>query len=324
MTSYRDAGVDLTAADRHVEGIAGSVVASWGDSVIGGFGGFAAGVEIPNGYQHPVLMMSADGVGTKLDLARRSGIWEGVGQDLVAMCADDIAAVGARPLGMVDYMAVGSLQPERDTAIVGSIASACVAAGFPLLGGETAEHPGIMDPDAVDLAGAVMGVVERNAELGPHRVVAGDVVVGLSSPNLRSNGFSLIRATMGEAMLEHAETLLQPSVVYAPAVLAAVATGSVHAAAHVTGGGIVANLARALGPNLGVTIDKGRWSRPPVFDFVARHGVSDDEMYRVFNMGIGFCLVVAPDGVEQVLSTIADHAPMTLGDVVERTGVELV
>lgn len=324
MTSYRDAGVDLGAADRHVEGIAASVVSSWDEAVVGGFGDFAAGVEVPDGYERPVLMMSADGVGTKLEVARRSGMWDGVGQDLVAMCADDLAAVGARPIGMVDYLAVGSLQPERDAAIVGSISAACAAAGFPLLGGETAEHPAVMAPDAVDLAGAVMGVVERGTELGPHRVTTGDVVVGLYSPNLRSNGFSLVRVAMGDSVLEHAGILLEPSMVYAPAVLAAVATGSVHAAAHVTGGGIVANLARALGPDHGVVIEKERWSPPAVFELVARHGVSDEEMFRVFNMGIGFCLVVAADGVEQVVSTVAGHAPMTLGAVVEGRGVELI
>lgn len=323
MTSYREAGVDLGAAERHVEGIATSVVESWGDGVIGGFGGFAAGVQIPEGYEHPVLMMSADGVGTKLELARRSGQWGGVGQDLVAMCADDLAAVGARPIGMVDYLAVGSLQPERDGVIVDSISSACRSAGFPLLGGETAEHPGVMASDAVDLAGAVMGVVEKGRELGPHRVVAGDVVIGLGSPNLRSNGFSLVRAVMGDSVLEHAQTLLAPSVVYTPAVLSAVATGSVHSAAHITGGGIAANLARALGPDHGLTIDKEGWTRPEVFDLIAGQGVPEDEMYRVFNMGVGFCLVVAANGVDEVMSTLDPHQPMTLGQVVDGRGVEL-
>ncbi|MBW3666462.1 MAG: phosphoribosylformylglycinamidine cyclo-ligase [Actinobacteria bacterium] len=324
MTSYRDAGVDLGAAERHVESIAASVTGSWGEGVIGGFGGFAAGVGIPAGYEQPVLMMSADGVGTKLELARRSGHWRDVGSDLVAMCADDLAAVGARPLGMVDYLAVGSLQPERDAVIVASISSACRAAGFPLLGGETAEHPGVMAADAVDLAGAAMGVVEKDRQLGPHRVAAGDVIIGLRSANLRSNGFSLVRSVMGDSALEHVEELLEPSVVYTPAVLSAVATGWVHSAAHVTGGGIASNLERAIGPERSVTIDKGSWAPPEVFGLVARHGVPEDEMYRVFNMGIGFCLVVEADGVGAVMSTLGDHEPMTLGEVVDGRGVELV
>ena len=322
--SYRDAGVDLGAAERHVKGIASSVTQSWGEGVIGGFGGFAAGVELPTGYREPVLMMSADGVGTKLELARRSGIWTGVGHDLVAMCADDLAAVGARPLGLVDYLAVGSLQPERDAVIVDSISSACREAGFPLLGGETAEHPGVMAPDSVDLAGAVMGVVEKGSELGPHRVRVGDVVIGLHSPNLRSNGFSLVRELMGDSVLDHLDELLDPSVVYTPAVLSAVATGSVHSGAHITGGGIAANLGRALGPNQAVTIDTSGWMPPDVFGLVARHGVSEGEMYRVFNMGIGFCLIVAADGVDEVESTLDAHQPMTLGVVVEGRGVDLV
>ncbi|HSO49171.1 MAG TPA: AIR synthase related protein, partial [Acidimicrobiia bacterium] len=153
MTSYGEAGVDLDGAERHVAGIADAVTATWA-GVVGGFGGFAAGVEIPTGYDRPVLMMSTDGVGTKLELARRANRWDGVGFDLVAMCVDDLAVVGAKPLGFVDYLAVGALQLDRDRSIVTSIAAACVEAGCPLLGGETAEHPGIMAPDAVDLAGA--------------------------------------------------------------------------------------------------------------------------------------------------------------------------
>jgi phosphoribosylformylglycinamidine cyclo-ligase len=324
VTSYREAGVDLEAADQYVDSIAAAVVASWNEEVVGGFGGFAAGVEIPSGYRRPVLMMSTDGVGTKLDLARRADRWDGVGSDLVAMCLDDLAALGAHPLGMVDYLAVGSLQPDRDSTIVASIAEACREAGCPLLGGETAEHPGVMAPDAVDLAGAVAGVLEKGEDLGPHRVDIGDVVVGLSSPNLRANGFSLVRAVLGEGMMEHAEALLQPSVVYTPRVLAAAATGAVHAAAHVTGGGIVANLARALGRERGVVIEKSSWEPPPVFDLIASAGVADDEMYRVFNMGIGFCLVVDPLRLDDVLSIVEAHQPMTLGEIEGSEGVSLV
>ena len=198
MTTYGEAGVDLEGADRHVEAIANPVTATWTEDVIGNFGGFAAGVTIPAGYREPVLMMSTDGVGTKLELARRAGRWDGVGQDLVAMCVDDLAAVGARPLGFVDYLAVGALNAARDRVIVESVAAACAIAGCPLLGGETAEHPGVMEPDAVDLAGAVMGIVERGQELRPTLVAEGDVVVGLVSPNLRSNGFSLVRALFGD------------------------------------------------------------------------------------------------------------------------------
>lgn len=323
MTSYRDAGVDLDAADRHTDSIAGSVTATWTADVIGGFGGFAAGVKLPPGIAEPVLMMSTDGVGTKLEIARRSGLWSGVGFDLVAMCADDLAAAGARPIGFVDYMAVGALDPDRDTAIVESVAAACEAAGCPLLGGETAEHPGVMDPEAVDLAGAVMGVVERTGVLGPERVSEGDVVVGLRSPNLRSNGFSLVRAVFVDDIDEHAEMLLEPSVIYSPSVLAAAATGAVHAAAHITGGGLAANLARALPDGLGASIDTTKWDRPAVFDEIARRGVPEEEMRRAFNLGVGFCLVVDPSSVDAVLTATNQHDPRPIGTVVRGEGVSL-
>jgi len=323
MTTYGEAGVDLEGADRHVDTIADPVTATWTDRVIGSFGGFAAGVTIPPGYREPVLMMSTDGVGTKLELARRAGRWDGVGHDLVAMCVDDLAAVGARPLGFVDYLAVGSLDPGRDRAIVESVAAACVIAGCPLLGGETAEHPGVMEPDAVDLAGAVMGVVERGRELGPDLVAEGDLIVGLVSPNLRSNGFSLVRAMFGVDVDSHLDLFLEPSVIYSPDVLSAVEGGGVHSAAHITGGGLAGNLARALPAGLGAQVDTGAWDVPQVFETVASGGVPETEMWSTFNMGIGFCLVVAPDAVETVISTISAHEGRVIGKIVTGEGVAL-
>lgn len=321
MTSYRDAGVDLDGADRHTDAIAGVVTDTWKSEVIGGFGGFAAGVRIPGGMVDPVLMMSTDGVGTKLEIARRIGRWEGVGFDLVAMCVDDLAAAGATPIGFVDYLAVGALQPDRDQAIVESVAAACLQAGCPLLGGETAEHPGVMAIDAVDIAGAVTGVVEADAVLGPHQVRTGDVVVGLLSMNLRSNGFSLVRAILGDEVVTHADLLLEPSVIYSPAVLAAVATGGVHAGAHITGGGLAANLARALPDGAGAKIDSTAWDRPDVFSLIAGHGVPEDEMRRAFNLGIGFCLVVDPQVVDAVLAAAILHDPRPIGVVTADEGV---
>jgi phosphoribosylformylglycinamidine cyclo-ligase len=322
MTSYGEAGVDLDGAERHVAGIADAVIATWA-GVVGGFGGFAAGVEIPTGYDRPVLMMSTDGVGTKLELARRANRWDGVGFDLVAMCVDDLAAVGAKPLGFVDYLAVGALQLDRDRSIVTSIAAACVEAGCPLLGGETAEHPGIMATDAVDLAGAVMGVVEWGEELGPHRVLSGDLVIGLASPNLRSNGFSLIRSAMAADLDRHLELLLEPSVIYSPSVIAAIETGGVHAAAHITGGGLAGNLPRVLPEGAGVEIDTGRWEPPPVFDLVASYGVERHEMFSTFNMGVGFCLIVDPQTADRVEAATARHTPISIGVVTSGGGVEL-
>jgi phosphoribosylformylglycinamidine cyclo-ligase len=323
MTSYRQAGVDLVGAERHVANISSVVTATWAANVIGGFGGFAAGVEIPDGYRRPVLMMSVDGVGTKLELARRFGRWGGVGMDVVAMCVDDLAAVGARAIGFVDYLAVGALNEDRDLAIVASIAAACRVAGCPLLGGETAEHPGVMDPDAVDLAGAVLGVVEHGEELGPNRVAIGDRLVGLMSPNLRSNGFSLIRSLFADNLDEHLDSFLEPSVVYSPAVQKAVATGAVHSAAHITGGGIVGNVPRSLPRHLGASIDTNTWKPPPVFEVVAARGINRDEMLRTFNMGIGFCLTVDPEGLDEVLQATTEHEPTVIGVVTAGGGLDI-
>lgn len=321
MTSYREAGVDLDGADRHTAAIADTVTSTWTSEVIGGFGGFAGGVRIPRGMNDPVLMMSTDGVGTKLEVARRADRWDGVGFDLVAMCVDDLAAAGAKPIGFVDYLAVGSLRPDRDRAIVESVAAACAEAGCPLLGGETAEHPGVMDVDAVDMAGAVAGVVEADSVLGPDRVRPGDVVIGLVSPNLRSNGFSLVRSLLGDEVETHADVLLEPSVIYSPSVLEAVGSGSVHAAAHVTGGGLAANLARALPDDTGAEIDSSTWDRPAVFSLIAERGVSDEEMARAFNLGIGFCLVVDPDSVAGALEATSRHDSRPIGVVTDRPGV---
>lgn len=323
MTSYRDAGVDLDAADRHTASIASAVTATWKDNVIGEFGGFASGVSLPSGYDDPVLMMSTDGVGTKLEIARLTGRWEGVGFDLVAMCVDDLAASGARPIGFVDYMAVGALDGERDRSIVESVAAACLAAGCPLLGGETAEHPGVMEPDAVDLAGAVVGIVEKAHMLSPDRVRNGDVIVGLVSPNLRSNGFSLVRSVYGQEIANHADTLLDPSVIYSPSILDAAATGGVRAGAHITGGGLSANLSRSLPEGLGATLDTAQWTRPTIFGDVSARGVDEDDMRRTFNLGIGFCLVVDPAGVEAVLAATATHDSRVIGRVHPGSGVEL-
>ncbi|MGH9893908.1 MAG: phosphoribosylformylglycinamidine cyclo-ligase, partial [bacterium] len=311
MSSYRSAGVSLDGADRHVDAIAPLVTSTWTSSVRGTFGGFAAGIKIPPGYQNPILMMTTDGVGTKLELARQTGRWDGIGSDLVAMVVDDLAASGATPLGLVDYMAVGALDPERDTRVVASIAAACRDAGVVLLGGETAEHPGVMEADQIDLAAAALGVVEEGAELGPARVSEGDLVVGLLSPNLRSNGFSLVRRIVASRDLDEpvrgeaaslGEVLLRPSLIYAPVVQPVLRF--CHAAVHVTGGGLSGNLPRVLPNGLGAKIDSRRWQVPPIFYRLREWGgIPEEELFSVFNMGIGFCLLVPPDSLEQVMAT---------------------
>lgn len=334
MTSYRDAGVDLEGADRHVAAISDLVTSTWGDRVVGGFGGFAAGIELPAGYRRPVLMLSTDGVGTKLAIAARTGRWHGVGFDLVAMCADDLAAAGARPLAFVDYMAVGSLQPERDTAIVGSIAAACSEIGVALVGGETAEHPGVMATDDVDLAGAALGVVEHGAQIDGSRAQPGDLVVGFPSPNLRSNGYSLVRRVFDGADLSQplpaegaslGDVLTSPSVLYTPHVLDAVATGGVSGAAHITGGGIPGNLPRTLPAGLGAEVDPGAWDMPPVFRLIADQGpVAWADMAATFNLGIGFCLIVAPAAAEEVIAATEAIDSRVIGRVVDGPGIRFV
>ncbi len=317
MATYRESGVDLEAADRLVAGINSVVTATWGAQVVGGFGGFAAGVTLPSGYRRPVLMMSTDGVGTKLELARRTGRYEGVGRDLVAMCVDDLAAAGASPIAFTDYLAVGRIDPERDRTIVASVAQACSMAGCALVGGETAEHPGVVDDDHVDLAGAALGVVELGSEITGADIRDGDVIIGVASPNLRSNGFSLVRAILGDRPLNDpfpgedrtvADVLLEPSIIYAPAVLESVATGFIRGLVHVTGGGITGNLGRVLPKGLEGVVDAGSWPVPAVFDTIQQWGtISNQEMYRVFNMGIGYLAVVDPDGVDFVSSAFLDH-----------------
>ena len=327
MTTYRRAGVDLAGADRHVASIGPVVTATWNERVVGGFGGFAAGLTLPPGYVEPVLMLTTDGVGTKLELARRYNRWDGVGFDLVAMVVDDLAAAGATPLGVVDYMAVGALDPQRDTAIVASIAEACSLAGCALLGGETAEHPGVMEPDQVDLAATALGVVEKGAELGPHRVEAGDVVIGLASPNLRSNGFSLVRTVVGDRDLQEEvdgrsliDWLIEPSVIYSPAVLQAVATGKVHAAAHITGGGLLANLTRVIPEGCQALIDLAAWQPPPIFQRLAEWGdIPSDEMRGVLNMGIGFCLISAPADANGLIE-LCGHDALVIGKIAPANG----
>lgn len=334
MTSYRDAGVDLEGADRHVAAIADLVTGTWGSSVVGGFGGFAAGVELPAGYRRPVLMLSTDGVGTKLAVAAATNRWDGVGFDLVAMCADDLVAAGARPLAFVDYMAVGALHSERDTAIVSSIAAACSEIGVALVGGETAEHPGVMDADDVDLAGAALGVVEYGQQIDGSTVEPGDLVIGLPSPNLRSNGYSLVRRVFEGADLSGAfpggnvslgEVLTSPSVLYTPHVLEAIATGGVRGAAHITGGGIPGNLPRALPDGLGADLDPDTWDVPRVFDVIAERGPVDwEDMAEAFNLGIGFCLIVPPGAADAVLGATDSAGSRVIGRVVDHAGVRFL
>jgi len=278
-------------------------------------------------------MMTTDGVGTKAEIARVLGRFDGIGHDLVAMCVDDLAASGAAPLGFTDYLAVGALDPVRDQTLVGSVADACRLAGCALLGGETAVHPGVMKPTQFDLAGAALGVVERSAMLDPGRVRPGDAVVGVVSPNLRSNGFSLVRSLFNETDYQRPAlgsslggVLLEPSVVYAPAVLAAIRRVPVSGMVHVTGGGLPGNLPRALPEGLTARIDPTRWEPAPIFDLIRDQGrIETDEMFRTFNMGIGFALITGAGAMTDLIGALGEHGHTAhhIGGIVEGNEVRL-
>ncbi|MDH5422334.1 MAG: phosphoribosylformylglycinamidine cyclo-ligase [Acidimicrobiia bacterium] len=313
MDPYKAAGVDVAAADEYVGTIADAVTASWGTNVVGGFGGFAAGLTIPSGYTNPILMMSTDGVGTKLEIARLMGDYSTVGTDLVAMCVDDLAAVGARAIGFTDYLAVGKLDPSRERTIVESIASACAGIGCALLGGETAEHPGVVASNHVDLAGAALGIVEAGKQITGEAIQPGDQIIGIASPNVRSNGFSLIRKIVDDldelfpgSDRSIGSVLLEPSIIYTPAALALADAGLAVGFAHVTGGGLPGNAGRPLPNGLSARIDTGNWPRPPIFDWLAERGrIALEAMYGAFNMGIGFLIFARPEVADRVFETVS-------------------
>lgn len=320
--SYGDAGVDLDAAERSVGLIGARVRATHGPEVLGGIGGFGGLFRFDvAGWRDPVLVSSSDGVGTKVELAGQLGRYDGIGRDLVGMVVDDLVAVGARPLFMNDYLAVGRLDPERVADIVGGIADACLLADCALVGGETAEHPGLLAPDAFDVAGFAVGVVERDALLGPERVRDGDVLLALPSSGPHANGYSLIRRIVDglDLTAQHglprplADELLEPTRVHALDVLATiellgVGEDGVHAACHVTGGGLPGNLPRVLPEGLGAVVDASTWDWPPVFRWLAEHGpVEDAEMWRTFNCGVGMVLVVARTAVASAVTLLAER-----------------
>ena len=321
--SYAGAGVDIEAGQRAVDLMRAAVARTARPEVVGGIGGFAGLFDASRlaGYRRPLLATATDGVGTKVVIAQRMGRYDTVGIDLVAMVVDDLVACGAEPLFMTDYVVCGALRPERVAAIVGGVAEGCVRAGCALIGGETAEHPGHFGPDDFDLAGAATGVVEADRLLGPDRVRPGDALIAMASSGLHSNGFSLVRklidADGGQLALAAqpagldkplGDELLTPTRIYAPDCLALADGGDVHAFAHITGGGLAANLSRVLPPGADATIDRGTWRPPAVFGLLAAHGgVAAEEMEQVFNMGVGMVAVVGADGAGRALSLLADR-----------------
>ncbi len=319
--TYASAGVDTDAGDKAVELMKAAVQATHDEHVRGGVGGFAGLYDAGflTRYRHPLLATSTDGVGTKVAIAQAMDVHHTIGFDLVGMVVDDIVVVGAEPLFMTDYIATGSVVPERVADIVRGIAEACRVTGTVLLGGETAEHPGLLAPDEYDVAGAVTGVVEADALLGPQRVQAGDVVVGMASSGLHSNGYSLVRAVVKAAgwALDRdvpelgrtlGEELLEPTRLYARACLdlAADDAAQVHAFSHVTGGGLAANLARVLPAGLMAEVDRATWTVPPVFELVRSLGsVPWRDLESTLNLGVGMVAVVGPDGVAPTLAGLA-------------------
>jgi phosphoribosylformylglycinamidine cyclo-ligase len=333
MTSHESAGVNLDAADDVVRRIRTKVTATWNPDVVGGFGGFATGIQIPSGYHRPVLMMSTDGVGTKLEIARKAGILDGIGFDLVAMVADDLVAVGATPIALTDYIAIGKIDVDIVARIVDSIATACSASGIALVGGETAEHPGVMDAEQFDVSATALGVVEMGEEIDPTLTEAGDVIIGIGSPNLRSNGFSLVRALISNRLAlddpfpgtqrSTAQVILEPSVVYSSAIVHLLTTITPHGLAHITGGGLPGNVARILTNGTDAVIEISSWETPHVFDVLqSLDTVDEDDMYRTFNMGIGFVIVTPEPTVDMTLTSLRAHGldACTIGRITEGTG----
>jgi phosphoribosylformylglycinamidine cyclo-ligase len=317
VTSYAAAGVDIEAGDRAVELMKASVRRTNRPEVLGGLGGFAGLFTLDLAkYPQPVLASSTDGVGTKIAIAQAVDRHDTIGIDLVAMVVDDLVVVGAEPLFLSDYIATGKVVPEKIASIVGGIAEGCVQAGCALVGGETAEHPGVMRPDEYDVSGTGVGVVNADRVLGADRVRAGDVLIALGSSGLHSNGYSLVRHVLleqGGLGLDEtpellggrtlADELLTPTRVYALDCLALAAEAGAHAFSHITGGGLAGNLVRVLPADLDAVVDRSTWTPQPVFDLIARTGrVSREQMELTFNLGVGMIAVVPAERVDDAMA----------------------
>jgi phosphoribosylformylglycinamidine cyclo-ligase len=322
LSTYEAAGVSIEAGDKAVELMKVWIEKARRPEQIGGIGGFAGLFDASalKSFDRPLLASSADGVGTKVAIAQALDKHDTIGFDLVGMLVDDLVVCGAEPLFLTDYIATGRVVPERIAAIVQGIAEACVQAGCALIGGETAEHPGLLGPDEYDVAGSTTGVVEASALLGPELVRAGDVVIAMASSGLHSNGYSLVRhvllSSAGMALDAHVddlgrtlgEELLEPTRIYAKACLALARGTATHAMSHVTGGGLAANLERVLPPELTVTVDRSTWSLPPVFGLVQETGsVAREDLERTLNCGVGMVALTAPEDADKAVALLAEH-----------------
>jgi phosphoribosylformylglycinamidine cyclo-ligase len=299
-TAYAEAGVDVEAGDRAVELLRARLTANGGD-MFTATADFAAAVALPEGMRQPIMLLASDGVGTKTEIARRLGRLDTIGQDLVAMCADDVVCHGGKATYFLDYIALGHIVPEHVRNIVGGIGDACEAIGCALVGGETAEHPGLMADDEFDLAGFCVGFVERDELVNGRDARPGDAVIGLASSGLHANGFSLVRRLLDDGALPLSETLLTPSRVYANDVLDLIAElrrrgQRLSGMAHITGGGLPGNIPRGMFIGLGARIDPHSWPQPAIFDEIGRAAaIPGSEMRATFNCGIGYVLIVEPN-----------------------------
>ena len=331
-TSYEDAGVSISAGEEAVERIKEKVRSTFRPEVIGDIGGFGGLFAFAHHrYVHPVLVSATDGVGTKALVAQAAGKFETIGIDLVAMCVDDIVCQGAEPLFFLDYIAVGKLDPDHIEQLVEGVAEGCRDARCALIGGEMAEHPGAMDPGEFDLVGFAVGVAERDKLITGQRIRPGDALIGLPSPGLRSNGYSLARKILLDAAgrglskpawsgAKHslADELLLPSVVYASAIAELLRFVDVRGISHITGGGLPGNISRVLPNGCQAVLDPNTWEVPRIFTEIQRLGdVSDDEMRKVFNMGVGMVVVVAPEDAHRTLDTLRTegHRAIAIGTV---------
>ena len=335
---YRKSGVNLAAADRVVDEIRNLVRKADRDEVMHGIGGFAGLFALDTKkYREPVLVSGTDGVGTKLKLAFEMNRHDTVGEDCVAMCVNDILVQGAEPLFFMDYLAVGELKPKQVARIVAGVVAGCRKAGCALLGGETAEMPGFYPPDEYDLAGFAVGVVERERIVDGSAIESGHLLLGIASSGVHSNGFSLVRKVLEiknipldtrmpykgedgrEAIL--GTELLKPTEIYVPAVLPLLDRFAIGGMAHITGGGLPGNLARILPAGLNIRLCTDRWERPGIFDFIREQGGIDmEEMYRVFNMGIGFVLIVSPQDAPEIQEALQQNTTNRTWIIGEVTG----
>jgi phosphoribosylformylglycinamidine cyclo-ligase len=321
--SYAAAGVDIDAGEEAVRRIGPAVRSTFTESVLTDVGGFGAPFALDTSrYAQPVLVSSTDGVGTKLLVAEATGRYDTIGIDLVAMVVDDLVCQGAEPLFLLDYLAVGALDPDVVETVVNGIADGCRQARCALIGGEMAEHPGAMAPDRIDLAGFAVGVVDRDRLLTGDQARPGDLLIGLPSPGLRSNGYSLARRVLlevaGLPLDDVADDLLLPSVIYAPAIVDLLAEVEVRGVAHVTGGGIPGNLPRALPDSVSYWLDRSTWDVPPIFGRIQElGGVRDEEMAKVFNLGIGMVVVVRPEDGDRTVDLLraSGHDARAIGEV---------